>query len=477
MSSRPGWTDSAELNVLSVSQLTHTIKNLLENGIPEVWVEGEISNFVHHRSGHMYFSVKDTDSQLRCVMFKGRNRYLNFRPANGAQVRVRGTVGVWPPQGAYQFYVEEMVPSGLGALHQAFEALKEKLKTEGLFDQIHKKPIPAYPRKIGVVTSPTGAAIRDIVNVISRRYPIVELVLCPARVQGQSASREIARAIATFQRLPRDERPDLLIVGRGGGSLEDLWPFNEELTARAVFGCSIPVISAVGHEIDFTITDFVADLRAPTPSAGAEEAVPDIQEIKLNMKRMVQYLQRSVLQMVRIQHLQLKRMQQSSLLNPVRLLRERGLHLDRLSDALTGEIQATMYNQQKRLSMAREGLMQNKPERRIHRLRLQLQEIDSRLKNACKDLLNAKTEGINTQKQALKQFSLDRFRHRLTMKSVELKGFDPRSILNRGYAICIDGNGAIISSVETTPPGSIVNIELSDGDLACTINDRRRRSV
>ncbi|HPQ41902.1 MAG TPA: exodeoxyribonuclease VII large subunit, partial [bacterium] len=207
----------AQESILSVSQLTYRIKNVIERSIEEIWVEGEISNFVHHGSGHMYFSLKDRDAQIRCAMFKGKNRQLRFRPTNGALVRARGSISVWPPQGTYQLYVEEMQPSGIGALHQAFEELKARLHREGLFDARHKKPIPKFPRKVGVVTSPTGAAIRDIVNVISRRYPLTDLVLCPARVQGEGAAVEIARAIRTFDGMSGSEKPDVLIVGRGGG--------------------------------------------------------------------------------------------------------------------------------------------------------------------------------------------------------------------------------------------------------------------
>ena len=262
--------------ILSVSDLTKSIKLLLEDNFPKVWVEGEISNFVKHSSGHMYFTLKDETAQIKCVVWRGMTRYLFFEPENGQMVKASGQITVYERSGQYQLVVSTMQPVGIGNLELAFQQLKAKLDKEGLFDEAHKKPLPKFPERIGVVTSPTGAAIRDIIKVMRHRASWVEIILRPALVQGEGAAADIAKAIEEFNAYGD---VDLLIVGRGGGSLEDLWPFNEEITARAIYASKIPVISAVGHQIDFTIADFVADLRAPTPSAAAEMAVPNRAEL------------------------------------------------------------------------------------------------------------------------------------------------------------------------------------------------------
>ena len=259
-----------EQQVFSVTTLTQAIKQTLEDGFFTIWVEGEISNLATPRSGHVYFTLKDEAAQLRAVIFKSAARLVRFELENGMQVLLRGSLSVYEARGEYQLIVSRAEPRGAGALQAAFEQLKRRLEAEGLFDPAHKRPIPLLPKKIGVVTSPTGAAIRDILNIVSRRFANVHVLIAPARVQGAEAPAEIVRAIEMLNRLPD---VDALIVGRGGGSLEDLWAFNEESVARAIFASRIPVISAVGHEIDFTIADFVADLRAPTPSAAAELVV------------------------------------------------------------------------------------------------------------------------------------------------------------------------------------------------------------
>ncbi|MBI3765446.1 MAG: exodeoxyribonuclease VII large subunit [Ignavibacteriales bacterium] len=264
------------LTVLSVTELTRTIKGVLEARFSNLAVQGEISNCKLHSSGHLYFTLKDEHAQLQAVMWRSRVGNLFFTPQDGMNVIARGNITVYEVRGVYQIDVVQLRPLGIGELQLAFERLKQRLAGEGLFDVERKKPLPPYPRRIGIVTSSTGAAIKDIVNIISRRFPAVELILCPVKVQGVGAAEEIATAIRDFNRYGKI---DVMIVGRGGGSLEDLWAFNEEVVARAIYGSKIPVISAVGHEIDFTIADFVADLRAPTPSAAAELVVVDRSEI------------------------------------------------------------------------------------------------------------------------------------------------------------------------------------------------------
>ncbi|MCM8760539.1 MAG: exodeoxyribonuclease VII large subunit [Candidatus Omnitrophica bacterium] len=266
-----------EKHIYTVSELTKYIRVILEDSFPALWVEGEISNYTLHSSGHMYFSLKDANSVIPCAMFKRANEKLKFKLKDGLKVIAFGKVSVYEPRGSYQLIVEEMEPKGIGALQLQFQQLKEKLQKEGLFEQSHKVAIPHLPTRIGVVTSPTGAAIQDILNIARRRFSNVEIILYPVKVQGEGAAGEIATAIRDFNRL---KNIDVMIVGRGGGSLEDLWAFNEEVVARAIYDSAIPVISAVGHEIDYTIADFVADMRAPTPSAAAELVIPKKEDLQ-----------------------------------------------------------------------------------------------------------------------------------------------------------------------------------------------------
>ncbi|OGC00288.1 hypothetical protein A2V82_11465 [candidate division KSB1 bacterium RBG_16_48_16] len=290
--------DTYESSVYSVSELTNEIKLILETSIPSVWVEGEVSNFTHHQSGHIYFSLKDENAQIAAVMWRNRNRTLFFAPQNGMKVRALGNVRVYEKRGNYQFDVIQMLPAGVGELQLAFERLKTKLRDEGLFDPEFKKPLPEFPSRIGIITSVTGAAVRDIVDISSRRFPAAQLVLRPAKVQGEDAAQDIAAAIDEMNEYGD---VDVLIVGRGGGSLEDLWAFNEEIVARAIFRSEIPIVSAVGHEIDFTISDFVADLRAPTPSAAAELILPDKEDIKQHLSALLSSMHSHVRQSINTQ--------------------------------------------------------------------------------------------------------------------------------------------------------------------------------
>lgn len=312
--------------VLTISQLNRYIKSLLDGDqmLSSVFLTGEISNFTnHYKSGHMYFSLKDSQCVVRAVMFAAQARRLRFLPQDGMKVIVRGRVTVYEQSGQYQVYVDDMQPDGLGALNLAYEQLKTRLAAEGLFDASRKKPLPAYPKAVGVVTSPTGAAVQDIKQILGRRFPLAEVILCPVLVQGAGAAEQIAAAVEHFNRL---DCADVLIVGRGGGSIEDLWAFNEEIVARAVANSRIPVISAVGHETDFTICDFAADLRAPTPSAAAELAVPDIREL-------MAYVSGSMLRMKKSLGIEMHRMQ-----------------IDRLVDRMSGKMKRDLETGRMRLA-------------------------------------------------------------------------------------------------------------------------------
>lgn len=295
-----------EPRVATVSQINGYVKKILDHNIilNNVWVKGELSNFKRHYSGHLYITLKDEGGVLKAVMFRGAAATLAFEPADGMKVLARGRVSVYEAGGAYQLYIEEMIPDGVGELYIAYEQLKKQLADEGLFDERHKKPIPKFPKAVGVVTAPTGAAVRDIINVITRRYPMAEIILYPAKVQGTGAAQSVVKAIEYFN---ATREVDTLIVGRGGGSIEDLWAFNEEITARAIYASEIPVISAVGHETDFTIADFVADLRAPTPSAAAEIAVPSTPELAARITADKSRIQQSIVSRIEGGRLLLKR--------------------------------------------------------------------------------------------------------------------------------------------------------------------------
>lgn len=323
-----------ERPILSVSQVNIYIKNVLDNDLllSDVTVKGEISNYKLHSSGHIYMSLKDETGVMRAVMFRGAASKLRFRPENGMKVIARGRVTVYERDGQYQLYINSMEQEGVGDLHVAFEELKKKLMEEGLFDTSKKKPLPKYPKKVGVVTAPTGAAIRDIINILSRRFSYTDIVIYPVLVQGENSAKSIVGAIEYFN---REKSVDVMIVGRGGGSIEDLWSFNEENVARAIFESEIPIVSAVGHEIDFTIADFVADLRAPTPSAAAELVVPSGDELIEKFGNVLKRLKNSADRIVENRMLRLKNcIDKPVIKNPTIKLEDRKIYLDNLSHRL-----------------------------------------------------------------------------------------------------------------------------------------------
>ncbi len=397
--------ESETQDVLSVSQVNRNIKLLIEQSLPWYRVEGELSNFKHHSSGHMYFSLKDEASQLSCVMWAGRNSALRFRPEDGMKVQCYGRITVYERRGVYQLDVMQMTPAGLGDLQLAFEQLKKKLAAEGLFDESRKRPLPPFPERIGVVTSPTGAAIRDLISVLTRRWPAAEIVLRPALVQGPGAAEDIVAAITELNDFGE---LDVLIVGRGGGSLEDLWPFNEEIVARAIAGSAIPVVSAVGHEVDFTIADFVADLRAPTPSAAAELVVPDAADLRYGIASLVARGYRS-------------------LMSRIRQLRHR-------VDAL----QRSYALQQPR-------------------------DVIRQYRQTC-DELRRRLESSMQQKIRQERTALDALHKRLLALNHE-------NILKRGYTLTTDdATGKIVVSAAELKPGSRLTVRYHDGRAKSTVD-------
>jgi len=411
--------------IFRVTELTRLIKTALEGKFGDVCVEGEISNLRRPSSGHFYFTLKDENAQLSSVMFRGNQATLKFQPRDGMLVQAFGQISVYEKSGNYQIIVRQMQEAGKGSLQAAFEALKLKLKAEGLFDSARKKPLPLLPRHIGIVTSPTGAAIRDMLKVLTRRYPNLHILIAPVKVQGEGAAAEIAAAI---NYLNSRGGLDVLIVGRGGGSLEDLWAFNEEVVARAIAGSGIPVISAVGHEIDFTISDFVADLRAPTPSAAAEQVIglKDLFENKLQ-----EYGLR--------------------LLRPLRetLLRARS----RLVSATASDVFARPRNvaQQYRQRIGEIRL------RMTHSLQHRLQETQQRLDEASIRTLHEKDRHLDRSKQQLQQIS------------VQLRALNPHAVLFRGYSITRNDRGEVLRSATKTRNGERIVTRLSDGELESQI--------
>jgi exodeoxyribonuclease VII large subunit len=448
--------EESSAQILTVTELTRDLKLLLEEEFLSVWVEGEISNFRIVQSGHAYFTLKDAHSQLRTVMFRSALRQLLFTPEAGMQVVARGRITVYEPRGDYQLLADVLEPKGIGALQLAFEQLKEQLFQEGLFDEARKRPIPMVPQRIGIVTSPTGAAIRDIIKVAHRRFANVHLYLYPVRVQGHGAAEEIARAIVALNTF----RPqlDVLIVGRGGGSLEDLWAFNEESVARAIAASEIPVISAVGHEIDYTIADFVADLRAPTPSAAAELVVKSADELRQQLRACLARLHTVV------QHT-LQQAQQSldyltacrSLREPHRLVETLQQQVDDLVLQLEKGWQNSFQERARRLQLATKALARLNPRVRWQRLHTHLHTLQHRLETAMRARVTLRRETLSGLGGTLHSLS-------------------PLAVLGRGYSICRDPlTQQSLTSVTPIRSGQQVEVLLSDGQLACTVDAIHRR--
>ena len=436
-------------SILTVSRLTAEIKTLLERSFDHVWVEGEISNLRLPGSGHLYFTLKDDKAQIRAVMFRLQNRLLKFVPKDGLQVVACGRVTVYEPRGDYQLVLDYLEPKGLGALQLAFEQLKEKLAAEGLFDPARKRPIPHLPQRIGVVTSPTGAAIRDILRIIDRRFANVHILLCPVRVQGQGAAQEIARAIQALNELPD---LDVMIVGRGGGSLEDLWAFNEEIVARAIFSSRVPVISAVGHEVDFTIADFVADLRASTPSAAAELVVRNKIELAQNLRNLERALQQSFRGMLDLQQERFGSLLER-LADPRRRLSDQRIRLDDLSARLAYSLQQGLRRRQDRFRLHQGGLLLLNPAKRLEEYSQKFAQVMRRLSVSVQQeirISRQKVEGVMG-----KLFTLS-----------------PLAVLERGYSITrVLPSREIVRGADDLKVNSLVNVRVHRGEFSARVEE------
>lgn len=394
--------------VLSVSQLNRYIKMNFDadENLANIFISGEISNFTnHYRTGHLYFTLKDDSAAVRVVMFNSSAKRLKFMPEDGMKVIARGRVSVYEASGQYQLYVDDMQPDGVGALNLAYEQLKEKLQKEGLFSELHKKPLPPYPEKVGVITSPTGAAVRDIINVLGRRFPYAEIVFCPVLVQGEGAHLQLTDAVNLFN---SERAADVIIIGRGGGSIEDLWEFNDEGLARAVYNSEIPVISAVGHETDFTICDFVADMRAPTPSAAAELAVPDANEL--------QYA------------------------------------LSALKNRMFLNVSSGIADRRSRLEyLTSKGALKSPDEMLLNR--------SQRLDTAFSKMLSSYENRIGGKKVEF------------ISAATALSKLDPMSVLMRGFAFVSDKNGKNVYSSQALAKGDKINVRFHDGSAVCEVKE------
>ena len=436
-------------DIYSISRLNSEVRAVLEGSFPLLWVEGEISNLARPSSGHIYFTLKDAHAQVRCAMFRMRRMHLRFQPENGMQVLVRARVSLYEGRGEFQLAVEHMEPAGEGALRQAFEELKQRLGAEGLFDAAHKKPLPPFPQRIGVITSPVGAAIRDLLTVLRRRFPGISVVVYPVPVQGEDAAASITEMIKLAD---RRAECDLLVLTRGGGSLEDLMAFNDEGVARAIHAASLPIISAVGHEIDFTIADFVADQRAPTPSAAAELISPDRDHLQqrlgqLHSRLAISWDRQNNLSRTRLQHVH-KRLGQ---LHPGVRMPQQLQRLDELEQRL---IQSTLNSHRRRggrLDLLNARLQALTPAHRLEKLNLRRSALNQRL---CLQMDNR----------------LAQARQRLTNISQHLQAVSPLATLGRGYAIvCRHPSGEILRDAAQAMPGEQIEARLSQGSLFCRV--------
>ena len=445
-----------EQRYLSVNALTKYIKRKFDADphLHDVHVRGEISNFKQHSSGHMYFTLKDEKARILAVMFASQSRFMKFSPENGMKVIVKGDITVYEPSGQYQIYIKEMQPDGIGELFLAYEQLKRRLEAEGLFASETKKAIPLYPRSVGVITSPTGAAIRDVITTIKRRYPIANILVFPALVQGDQAAPSIVKAIEQANNM---REIDVLIVGRGGGSIEELWAFNEELTARAIFASKIPIISAVGHETDFTIADFVADLRAPTPTGAAELAVPHLEELMDRILQRQTRLLRAMNGKFKFEKERLNRVQKSYAFRyPHRLYEQKLEQLDKLTEMLVRGTSRLSILKKGQYEILHKRLKRNHPNEALREAKTSFDRIQKAMNRSMLQILSKK------------QTNFDRILS-------TLQALSPLKIMERGYSLAYSEENILVKSVEQVKVNERVQIQLTDGSLFCNVENIKER--
>lgn len=441
----------AERLVLSVSALNAEVSTLLHQALPSMWVEGEISNLARPSSGHYYFSLKDSQAQLRCALFRPKALGLRLNLANGLKIQAFGKVGLYEPRGEYQFIVERVEAAGAGDLQRQFELLKQKLHAEGLFERERKQALPRYPKQIGIISSATGAALQDILQILKRRSPHIRVLVYPVTVQGETAPAQIIKAL---QQANREALCDVLIIARGGGSLEDLWAFNDENVARTIAASQLPIISGIGHEIDFTIADFVADQRAPTPSAAAELVSPDRAQLMQQIQQLQQRLQRQEQQSLYQASSQLNRLQQRlNRQHPQQRLQQKIQRLDELELRLNRSLQRHQERAQLRLNVLIQRLTWLNPQQTIQLQQQQLAQWQTRLQQAM-------TAGLAQRQQTL------------NWQAARLHALSPLATLERGYALVLDKNGQLISRARHVEPEQTISVRLADGELSCRVEQQ-----
>ena len=449
----PGFEADPGRTVFTVSRLNHEVRALLERGLGVVWVEGELSNFSQPGSGHWYFSLKDREAQVRCAMFRVKNSAVGFTPKAGQQVLARGRVSLYEPRGDYQLIVEHLEEAGVGALQREFERLKAKLAAEGLFARERKRTLPSFPRRIGVVTSPTGAAIRDVLHILARRFPPASVLVYPTPVQGAAAVPSIVEALELAS---RRAECDVLILARGGGSIEDLWAFNDERVARAIRACAIPVVSGIGHEIDFTIADFAADARAPTPSGAAELAVPDRRACLDALGRTAERLSACMRRELRAASGRFEAVgSRLRAAHPGMRLAHQAQRLDDLEQRLAGALGAGLHLRRNRLSETFARLVQHSPEHLAREHRLRCESLAARLDHAL-------------------QGRLSRLAHRIDLAQRTLKTASPLATLARGFAIVTRADGSVITDAATVGADEQIEARLAAGRVRARVTGTQR---
>ncbi|MCN4145022.1 MAG: exodeoxyribonuclease VII large subunit [Thiohalomonas sp.] len=444
--------NSTEPNILSVSEFSRNVKRVLEYNFPTVWISGEISNLAMPRSGHWYFTLKDEQSQVRCAMFRQSNQRLNFVPSEGMQILVKGRVSLYEARGDFQLILDSMEDAGVGALQRAFEQLKHKLQTQGLFAAEHKKPLPVMPHCVGIITSPTGAALHDILNVLKRRFPALPVIIYPAQVQGNEAPEQLLHALHQAQ---EQDLCDVLIIGRGGGSIEDLWAFNHEQLALAIYDCHIPEISSVGHEVDFTISDFVADVRAATPSAAAELASPDKEELLNCLRGIEKQLVNVIERYLSTLQQQLQR-QYKRLKHPGRYLDEVAQRIDKLTTRMEQRLNFRLQLRQEQILTLEARLQQHSPLHQLTRQQIRLDYLQQRLKHS----LSPYFEHVQQKIASLAR---------------EMDAFSPLATLGRGYSLVKDAQGELIKSATQLTAGQQVTIHFAHDQALMSVNKNQAK--
>jgi exodeoxyribonuclease VII large subunit len=462
-------------DVYSVSRLNREVRMLLERGIGVLWVQGELSNFSQPASGHWYFSLKDREAQVRCAMFRTKNLLVGFTPRAGAQLLVRGRLSVYEPRGEYQLIVEHLEEAGVGALQREFERLKSRLSAEGLFAPTRKRPLPRFPRRIGVITSPSGAALHDILHILARRFRCAAVLIYPTAVQGAAAVPEL---VAALRSASARAECDVLILARGGGSLEDLWAFNDERVARAIHASAVPVVSAVGHEIDFTIADFVADARAPTPSAAAELVAPDGAACNARLERTALTLEGGIRRELRAGTARLAAIERRlGLVHPGVRLNQQMQRLDDLTLRLAGAVRVHMHRDAVRLAGERARLIARSPEQVLRERRAGFQRLHERLLHASpRELIGANSvrmERLDARLQRAVSEQRARAAHRLALSARALEAVSPLATLSRGFAIVTRADGTLLTDAALAGEGEEIEARLARGTIMARVTGRK----